>query len=463
LLHVLATFFVFKLARRLSQRDDISLLTAIIFGLHPAHIEAVAWVSGATESLFTVLLIASFLCFLDWREGKAHARICSLLLYALAILSKETAVVMMPLVFTYAWIYPKHERPSVAQRLWNSVVPALPFLAITFAYLYLRHLALHGFYHPAHPLDARTNLLTIPSVLWFYLKMLVAPVGVSAFYDTPYVTSFSLQKFWLPLFAVALAASALFYWWRRTRNRLLVIASALLVLPLLPLMNLGVFSEGDIAHARYLYVPSIGFAILASLLLIKASTRVRLVLVAAITFTFLSLTVWQSLYWANNLVLYKRGVDIAPDNNVALNNLANEFVRRKMYPQATAMFYKILARNPNFYFANYNLGYVLFKSGDCDHAGRFLRRAAALVPTDAETFYYIGQCEMKLQHIENAEAMFHQSIRTDPRLLGPRFALGELYRQQGRTKDALDYFRAELAKNPNDLNARSAVEALTTK
>lgn len=463
LMHVLATFFVFKLARRLSQRDDVATIAALIFGVHPAHIEAVAWVSGATESLFAILLIPSFLYFLDWREHKPNARAYSMLLYTLAIFSKETAVLMMPLVFAYAWIYPREERPSIVQRFWKSLLPALPYLTITLGYLYLRFLALKGMFHPVHPLDLRTDLLTIPSVLWFYLKMLFAPVGLSAFYDTPYVTSPSLRQFWLPFIIVSLAALALFYWWWKTRDRLVALASALLIFPLLPLMNLGVFFDGEIAHDRYLYTPSIGFAILIALLLIKLPSRVRLITVSAITAVFVSLTIWQSLYWADNLVLYNRGVQIAPNNNLALNNLANEFESRHMYSEAIALYSKVLSRNPNFYLSNYNLGYVLFESGQWDPAARFLWRAAALDPTDATTFYYLGQCEAKLGHLKEAEVVFHRAIDTDPRIIGPRFELAQIYKRQGRNKEALDYFRAELGKNPNDARARAEVEALTSK
>ncbi len=473
LMHVLATLFVFKLARRLSQRDDLAAIAALIFGLHPVHIEAVAWISGVTEALFAILLISSFLQFLDWREGRPHARTYSLLLYALAIFSKETAVLMMPLVFAHVWINPGEERPPLMRRFWTSLLPALPYLAITCGYLYLRYLALNGLFHPVHPLDRLTNLLTIPSVLWFYLKLLIAPVGLSAFYDTPYVTSPTLRQFWGPLLGVMVFAAALFYWWWKTRDRLVAFASVLLVLPLLPLMNLSVFFDGEIAHDRYLYVPSIGFALLVAIGITKLASRDSspiigtsrrvLAITAVIAVTFLVLTVAQSIYWADNLVLYTRGVQIAPNNNLALNNLANEFERRKMYPQALSMYTKVLDRNPNFYLANYNLGYVLFEDKQYEPAARFLLRAANLDPTDAGTFYYLAKCEIELGHNDQAEIALHRAIVTDPRLLGPRYTLGLLLKQQGRNAEALDYFRAELAKNPHDANARAEVAALSSR
>jgi protein O-mannosyl-transferase len=474
LMHVFATFFVYKLARRLSAREDVSLITALIFGLHPAHVEAVAWVSGVTEALFAILLISSFLWFLDWREGRRNARAYSLLLFALAIFSKETAVLMMPLVFVYEWVYPRESDASLRRRFWTALRPAVPYLAITCGYLYVRGLALNGLFHPVTPLDRTTILLTIPSVLWFYVKLLFVPIGLSAFYDTPYVRSANLHQFWLPLFGVMAFALVLFAWWWKTRDRLVAFASALLVLPLLPLMNFSVFFTGEIAHDRYLYIPSIGFALLIALALVRVRRIWRngvtsgalrfsggVAITCGITLVLLVLTISQSLYWANNLVLYNRGVQIAPGNNLALNNFANELEERHMYPQAITAYKEVLSRNPNFYLSNYNLGYVLYEDGQWKQAAYFLRRAATLDPTDAETFYHLAQCEMQLDQLVLAEADLHRAIATDPRLLGPRYTLGLLLKQQGRDKDALDWFRAELSKNPNDADARKQVTELS--
>lgn len=470
LLHVLTAFLVFRLTKRLSRREDVALVAAAIFGVHPVHLEAVAWVSGATESLFAVLLILSFLYFLDWRDVRPNARGYSLLLYALALFSKETAVIMMPLVFVYAWLYPREEHEPLARRFGKSILPALPFLAITVAYLYPRYLALNGLFHTYTPLPIRTKLLTIPSILWFYLKLLFAPIGLSAFYDTPYVTSANLHQFWLPLIGISLFAAALFYWWWKTRDRLVAFASALLIVPLLPLMNFSVFFQGEIAHDRYLYTPSIGFAILAALAITAIGERVpianrwgEILITAPILAVFLVLTIAQSLYWSDNLLLYNRGVTIAPNNNLAVNNLANEFEHRKMYPQALTLYSKVLERQPNFFLTNFNFGYVSGEAGDYQTCAHFLRRAGAIDPTDGSTFYYLARCEMKLNQLDAAESDLRRAMETDPRLQGPHYTLGLVLKQQGRTREALDEFRDELYKNPSNAEARREVEQLSGK
>jgi tetratricopeptide (TPR) repeat protein len=479
LLHVAATFAVFRLAQRLGRREDIAAITALIFGLHPVHLEVAAWVSGLTESLLAIFLIASFLCYLHYRDGRRSALIYSLILFFGAILTKETGIVLPLLIAAYEWIYPRDERPSWAARFWRAARSIIPYLALCGIYLYLRYLSLGGaLLHRMHPISLHTSLLTIPSILWFYIKLLIAPFGLSAFYDTPYITEPTLRQFVLPLVAVLLVAAGLIYWYQRTRDRLIAFAIACLVIPLLPLMNFSVFSEGEIAHDRYLYLPSFGFALLVAIAITRlapqASTAmdhdagsltkpVVLGTTAVIACAFLALTVWQSLFWASNLVLYRRGVEIAPLNNTAMNNLAIEFENRHLYPQAIGLHEQVLSRNPNFYLSIYNLGYIYNQSGDWQRCSNFLRRAAMLDANDSDTFFYLGQCELKLGHLDVAEASFRRAIALDPRVIGPRYYLGLVLKQKNRPQEALDLFRAELAKNPADPNSRAEVEALTGK
>src|ERR1019366_10178289 len=96
LCHVGVTLLAYFTAARLLKDRLGALIAALIFGLHPTHAEGVAWVSGVTEPLFAIFLFASYLCYLKKRTEPARARIylaASLALYALASLSKETAVV----------------------------------------------------------------------------------------------------------------------------------------------------------------------------------------------------------------------------------------------------------------------------------------------------------------------------------------------------------------------------------
>ncbi len=280
LVHMGATLMVYLLARRLIKDQWTALITALIFGLHPVHIETVAWIAGVTESLLALFLIPAFLFYLNWRESasstddelvaKRNRRkwlAASLAFYAVAVLEKETALVLPMLVFWYEWIYSTDEsqKISFSVRLRNAVKVVAPYLALSVVYLLARTIALKGLGHTVTPLSLSTIVLTWPSLLWTYLKMLVWPVGLSVFYDAPYVTKPGIGSFALPLLAIAVVAGLLWMWSRKAKA--VAFISALLALPLLPLLNLSVFYQGEIVHDRYLYLSSIGFSMLVALAL----------------------------------------------------------------------------------------------------------------------------------------------------------------------------------------------------
>src|SRR5438309_6218126 len=104
LLHVVATWLVYILARRLSGKPLVAAFTALLFAVHPMRHEVVSWVSGTTESLWSVLFLLAFLAYLRSREDVLWT-ILSCVLYAAAILAKETAVMLPAVVFAHAAIY----------------------------------------------------------------------------------------------------------------------------------------------------------------------------------------------------------------------------------------------------------------------------------------------------------------------------------------------------------------------
>jgi len=470
LAHVAATAMVFALALRLTGERRAAFIAALLFGLHPVHLEAVAWISGAPEPMLAVLLIAAFLAYLNYRERRQGRWLAaSLGAYALGLLSKETAVVLPGLLFAYEWLF-NGGGESRWRRLLAGVRAVLPFVGLTVAYLGLRTWALHGLAHKTVNLPVRIELLTIPSVLWFYLRLLVAPVGLSVFYDTPYVTHVGIRYFALPLAGVVAAVALLVWWWRRSRSALVGFASVWLLLPLLPLLNLSVLPMGDFVHDRYVYLPSVGFAMLAAMAISKLEKVPTLsrqkrarqwwatpVVVAVIAIAMAAGTVIQSLPWANDIVLYYHGMAVAPNNDLPRNKLAATLVLRGMYQEGINLYRVVLANDPDYWYANYRMGYAQYMIGQYGEAERYLGRAVALQPAGDE-FYYLGMARMQLGQPDGAAAAFEQAIRLQPQAAGYRYALGMALRKQGKLGPALEWFKAELAGNPNNAEARREAE-----
>ena len=73
--HLIATAMVFKLARLWTLSRETSALAAIIFGLHPIHVEAVAWASALPDLMLGVFVLASLVLYEKYRRGTAKREV----------------------------------------------------------------------------------------------------------------------------------------------------------------------------------------------------------------------------------------------------------------------------------------------------------------------------------------------------------------------------------------------------
>lgn len=487
LLHVGVTFLVYLLARRLTRDTFAAGVAPLIFGLHPAHVEAVAYVSAVPETLSALLLLSAFICFLRWREsGTEGGRgwlFTSLLLYALAMLSKETALIMPLLVFAYGWIFPSEPGDGPwLRRLGQAFRMALPYLLLTLPYLLVRDLALRGLTHPVNSLPLSTLLLTAPALVLFYFRLLLWPVGLSAFYDTSYVTQPGLMNFVLPVIVTAVVVLVLWYWSRHPleqpsgapsdESRAILFAAIWWALPMLLLLNLRVFPSDEIVHDRYLYLPSIGFALLVALALrhlnlgrarVFGWPSAQLVLALGLAAALGARTAHQSLYWSDELSLYSHSYQVAPRNDAAATSLAAVACERKLYPACMQLNQEVLARNPNFWRANVNLAYAYYGLGQIDLAAEYFRRSIAADPVDGNQYLYLGLCLLRLGRLDEAEAAARRALLVRPDGTEYHYVLGIILKARGKLPEALAEFQAELAQDAASERARAQIAEIKNR
>jgi tetratricopeptide (TPR) repeat protein len=468
LCHVATTYMVFILIRRLAASRWIAFTAATLFALHPVHMESVAWVSGVTDPLMAIFLIGSFLAYLASREEQRGAWMTlALFLFALGLLEKETIVVLGPLVFVYAWLYAAEK--SWSSRLACALKQSLAFFGLTILYLMLRAHILHGLSHSVTPLSWGSMALTEPSIVWLYIRHLLIPFGLSGLYGLPYVTKLMSAAFMLPV-VLLLVVVLLLAWWisRLPDARLALFACCWIVLPIIPVLFLRAYAEGDIAHDRYLYIPSIGFVLLVSLFLAEVTRRwasIRrklqrggLVVVAVV---YAVATVTQQLYWASDLLLYGRAYKIAPHDNLICNDLGAALMDEGKPSEAIALYSQVLAREPGFWLSNYNLGYTYYELGRFKEGEEFLRRAININAADSDEYIYLGLSVWRQGRTGEAVQYIQHAIQIRPSAPGYHFALAMILREQNNITAAESELRQELSYNPQSVAAQQQLDALT--
>jgi hypothetical protein len=212
-------------------------------------------------------------------------------------------------------------------------------------YLIARSLTLGGLGRTLAPAPWTTVVFTWPSLVWFYIWHLVWPRDLSLNYDLSYVTAPGWRDFWLPLALLAVTAVTLWRW--SQSSSVVALSSIWMALPILPVLNLTVLPQGDFAHDRYLYLPSIGFSLLVALAVraVPAARAVQSALIALVGSVYAFGLLDQSPYWANNLTLYRRGESTAPQNFWAKNNLGEELFNDHMPAEAIPLLERALDGN----------------------------------------------------------------------------------------------------------------------
>ena len=450
LLHLLVTVLAYRLVRAITGEAVPAALAAMFFGLHPVHVESVAWVSGVPEPLTAAALLASTLCYLKGRREDALTwPAASVFLFGLALLAKETAIVLPAVLWTYEVTFaPDREKNPLRSRR------VAPYAALALIYLVVRRVSLGGTFTP--PIPWAVMLLTWPSVLWNYLRHMLWPVNLTIVCDLPYVTRVDFRNVILP--ATAIATLVLAVWIvarRRPAIRFAAIWMGLLILP--PLYLRGI-AAGEIAHDRYLYLPSLGLcALVAAGLSRLRGGRVAAVILAGVAALGVNRA---SEPWSNDVELFQHALRVAPNNARAQRQLALALPAAGRCADAIPLLDRLRQRqeDPRILFG---LGACYYAQSRFDEAEPLLQRTIALSPRYQLPYMLLIGIRLAQNQIADAETLWRRalSIRFGPtNARGLHLLGGQILKARGNLVDAAAEFRLELVGNPESEEAMRQLE-----
>jgi protein O-mannosyl-transferase len=467
LLHTAATYACFRLVLRLGGDLMIAATAALIFAVHPVHIETVAWISGATDSLMALFFLLSLLAFLNGWEAQSNKRWIwyglSAVSFGMCVLSKETGLVLPAVVLAYILLFRSKRHRSWTSLAEAAAVPLLLFSAVALLYWIGRRYALSGVMHSRLQISVIELLMTWPSLLFFYLKHLLWPVGLGVFYGTTIVLHPSWTRLWFPLIGIVVLGAALTAIVIRKRDPLLSFACLIFLLPLAPAFIFLLLYPTDYAHDRYLYLPCLGFAIIVAKALRRFSpdvNRSTWFAVIALTLALSVATSAQVIYWANDLLLFDRATRTAPGYLPAFVSLGDALAARGRMPEARRVFEQVLKADPNNSSALFSLGLSSFLDGNNIDCERYLSRAVELKNLESDTSAVLAECRIRLGKFVEAEQDIRRALMLKPYKPGYGRVLAETLAGQGRLSEASTTAEAELKRHPEDIETRNLVERL---
>jgi tetratricopeptide (TPR) repeat protein len=456
LLHVGAVVVVFWLVRRLGLEYWTAALAALIFALHPVHIEPVTWISAASDTMVTIFAALAFAAFLNGRDAERNPQrnperkqrtawwIASLALLACALLTKEMAVMFSALVAIYAWLHPAPGKASLGQRAVGAVIEAAPYAAVTLAYALMRkHALLHatGQFDPSHGMVDVAH--TLPLVLFIYLRQLLVPVGVTGLYYTPYVTSAILTQVVAPVVVLGAALVGLWYWNRREGNSTVAFAGLWLLVGLAPALYLRNFGNGDFVRDRYMYLPSIGFAILTAMALRRlpsikgwSAQTVQGCAVLVLCGGYVCASVAQQVYWGNDLLLLVRGQSLYPGNPYANAGLAKEYSQRGAHDRAIELAESVVRDHPEYGYGPLALAEAYIRAGRFEEGRVWLDRVNPDYAKSEMGMAAVAGLYGQMGNYERAFALCSEILEKEPNLYSALYNCGNIHLMDGQYRDA---------------------------
>ena len=386
-LHLGAVMLLYECLLRLLP-ERAAVVAAALFAVHPIQAEAVNYVWGRSIVLATLLCFAALLA---WTKGRTWAAVAW---FAIALLAKEECAAF-PLVLLLL-LLPPFDRKRLAP------IAAMSGLSLAAAARVIYATAVT----PGAPAGLQAGItpwhyfLAQGPVVLRYLRLLIVPFGFTVDPDIRVPAAWLGMAAWLAVGALA----ALLWKCAPRAERSWMLAGLILLFP-----SSSIFPAADLAADRRMYLPMLGFAAAAGLLL----DRVKLPgLAPAAAVALMVVSVIRTQVWMTEESLWREAVDRAPEKVRPKIQLARALPAAKALELLTQA--EILAPHDPAVAAE--LGKTLLAEGQAEAALPEFGRALALDPRDARNFNNRGVALAALGQTEAARADFEHALRIEPGL-----------------------------------------------
>ncbi len=443
-LHALNALLVFGVLMRATQRAAESWAVALIFAVHPLHVESVAWVSERKDLLCAFFMLLSMLAYIRFTKRRTIANYAVLMLaFACALLSKPMAVTL-PFVLLLLDYWPLQRMgdtalgetlPLRARKLSIEKLPLFAMASLLCVITYFvqwRGGAMNALYQM--PMIDRIENALIAYVL--YLSKLFWPFNLSPIYPLPE----GGPALWQAALAFGALAGVTFTLWILRKRAPYALMGWLWYLGIL-VPAIGIVQVGFAAMAdRYMYLPMVGILIAlvwagTDLLREFDSERTRsmvfalgFVLVAGLA----SLSHQQTAIWRNSETLFKHAIAVTKNNAEAHAHLGVSYLRENRPADAIGPFEQAVAIRPRLKEAHTGLGVAFRMTGQPERAILSHTAALEIDPDQPVVYANLGVAYEDMHNYAEAERNLREALRLDPSLTTAHNALSRVLQAQGK-------------------------------
>ena len=486
LFHLVNTCLLFMILNRMTGSIKKSSFVAVLFALHPLHVESVAWISARKDVLsafFWLLTIWAYTLYVTRPNIKSYLFV--LAFFALGLMAKPMVVTLpFVLILLDYWPLNRFDRSQKTSETYL-VLEKIPLLILTIGSCVITYMAQKYAgavaSADAFPLDVRIANAIVSYA--GYISKTFWPTDLSAFYSHPGIWPSGKVLF----SGFFLLISSLLVLFSFSRYPYLAVGWLWFLGTLVPVI--GLVQVGDQAMAdRYTYIPLIGLFIMIAwgiTAIVKPLPYRKIILSCALVLIIITLSVfsWQRCrLWGDKVALwddvlknnksafaynirglgyadegqYQRAIEdfnaavaIKPDHAEAINNRANVYVAIGQHEQALRDFNYALKLKPRFADNYYNRGILYLKTGRFDLAIDDFTMAIGIEPDMADAFNNRGVALRLKKQYEKAFADFLQASRINQNLAEAHYNRGIILNIYKQYALALDDFTRALKIKPD--------------
>ena len=409
-LHMANTYIVLILLSLLAVSAAAAFWGALFFAIHPVLAQAVCWVPGRNDSLLALFVLLSVIFFVKYiRTQKPVFLLSHVLSFAFGLFTKETAIAVPLIVFTFCWIY--ENKKAFLDRIWTFL---LLYAVVIVPWFFLRaNVVSQSKANLSIGALTESFIRNIP-VYFQMVQKLVLPVNLSLL-STPQDHNYLL------LAVALLLLAALFYFSRNVSYKKVLFGFLWFNAFLLPTFLVHILTGFE----HRVYLPFIGFLIMLLetdfLKDLKLRHSYRLYTSVAFLVLLFAINLNHVKAFSNGFEFWKTASDSSPHSSLAKLNYGARLTEQGKLPEALQVYLEGININPLEPKLHNNIGIIYARTGKLDPA----------------------------------EQEFKKEIEINPLYSDAHFNLGVLYSQKHDLPRAIDCWMKALELNPNHERAKS--------
>lgn len=490
---LLLQFLTNHLFKNLENGCALAFLTTLIFAIHPIHTEVVANIKSRDEIMSFLFIVLTFQSVFQYYDTKKTKHIVSgMVLYFLALLSKEWGITLLALLPMSLYIFRK-------EGVWKSVIATVPYILIAIVYMSMRY-AITGkgrtdeitevLNNPYVYASTQEKFATKIFVLFNYLKLMFVPHPLSADYSYNTIPYRNFSNAGV-LFSFAVHAFLTVYGFIKLRQRHILGFAIFFYLFHLFLVSNFVFDIGATMGERLVYHSSFGFAMAAAFWFLEGMKKLQFASMRKnLTYGIFGLliilagtkTLSRNKNWYDDNSLFRNDCEIVPNSCMANANAGKGYIalavdttiskneRDSCLNTAIEKLNKAVAVHPKFVNGYFNLGFAYFIKGDYDKTEYNWNMARKYFPTHpdfkrkydpslAQIFLNKGLEIGKNNNPAEGIILMERGLKYGPDNVDLLYNLGGAnYTVKNYTK-AKEYFERTLQLNPDFTDAKNGLAA----